>query len=76
MANDEEIAKSRLAIGLSIKQLREKRRMTQQELGDLAGVGRTAICRLEAGQENAGLDTILALAKVLKVHPVGFFIEV
>ena len=41
--------------------------MTQAELADAAGISRTTVVRLEAGDPNALPSTIRKLARVLRV---------
>ncbi len=45
--------------------LREKKHMTQKQLGDSVGMKQTAIARIEAGKQNLSLDTIVKLAGAL-----------
>lgn len=52
-----------------IKELREKRRLTQQELADLSGVSRTNIIRLEKEDDvETTIGTLKALADALNVN--------
>jgi len=57
------------AFGVRVKRLRKEHRMTQQELGGIVGIDRSAISRLETGNANATLDTILRLAYGLELSP-------
>ena len=50
-------------IGKMIKEVRKKESLTQEELGNLIGVKKAQISRLESGTSNI---TILTLMKVLK----------
>jgi transcriptional regulator with XRE-family HTH domain len=43
--------------------------MTQIELADKSGVGRTTIIRLEGGDPNPHPSTVKKLARALKVKP-------
>jgi len=43
--------------------------MSQEELGDVAGLHRTYIGHLERGEVNPSLINILRVAKALKVDP-------
>lgn len=56
-----------------LKKLREKRKLTQEELANKAGVSRVTISNLENGTyENINLSTLRKLASALHV-PVGYF---
>ena len=54
----------------TLRELREEQFLTQEELHVEAGVGRTTIIRIEAGQPGRFRpSTIKKLAKALKVKP-------
>ena len=50
-----------------IKDLRIKRGLTQQDLGDLIDVTKVSICCYESGTRVPTLETLLALARALEV---------
>ena len=53
-------------MGYRIKQVREERKMTQEELVQASGVSRVTIALIESGAtKNASSQTLLALAKAL-----------
>ena len=53
-----------------IKELRKARHMTQTELGDILGVGKSAISKYEKGRvENLKRSTIAEMAKLFSVSP-------
>lgn len=55
-------------MGYRIKELREKRNMTQEELADKSGVCRATISGLENGMERATtIKTLSRLAEALEV---------
>jgi transcriptional regulator with XRE-family HTH domain len=57
-----------IPLGLpGLREAREAKLLTQQELAAAAGVDRTTISLLEAGARNAHLRTIRQLAAVLEV---------
>ena len=59
-----------------IKELREKKHITQDELAERAKVCRATICRLESGKEfNAMNNTLSRLAKVLGVTVDELFFD-
>ena len=48
-----------LIIGKAIKQTRQERHLTQEELGKLIGVQKAQISRLENNASNVTMDTLL-----------------
>jgi DNA-binding XRE family transcriptional regulator len=61
-------------IGKAIKQTRQQRNLTQEELGKLIGVQKAQISRLENNVSNVTMDTLLRLFAALKAN-VKFQIE-
>ena len=58
-----------------IKELREKRRMTQEELATKSGVSRTIISKLEQDKPlNMLTDTLSKIAKALDVKVSSLFL--
>ena len=53
-------------IGKAIKQTRQERQLTQQELGKLIGVQKAQISRLENNASNVTIDTLLRVFAALK----------
>jgi transcriptional regulator with XRE-family HTH domain len=51
------------------KVLRERRGLTQEQLAEKSGVGRSHLARLETGKQDPTLSTIEKLAKALGVRP-------
>ncbi len=53
-----------------IKSNRKKAGLTQLELAELAGVGKTLVFNLEKGQANAQFENLLKILRVLniKIH--------
>jgi transcriptional regulator with XRE-family HTH domain len=54
-------------VALKLKNLRQKRSMSQQALADRAGVSRTYIARLETAKHDPTLTVLEKLARALKV---------
>jgi transcriptional regulator with XRE-family HTH domain len=57
----------------NVERMRERRGLTQEQLGWAAGIHQTAIARIEKGERKPSLDTILKLAKGLEVPPADLF---
>jgi DNA-binding XRE family transcriptional regulator len=55
--------------GEKIRQLREARKLSQEDLADNAGLHRTHISLIERGQRSVRLETIERLAIALAVQP-------
>lgn len=62
-------------IGEKIKELRKKRNLTQAQLGEMIGVKKSQISKIENNVKNVTFDTILRVMKALKAR-VKLFIEV
>jgi HTH-type transcriptional regulator / antitoxin HipB len=61
-------------IGKAIKQTRQERHLTQEELGKLIGVQKAQISRLESNASNATMNTLMRVFTALKVK-VKFQVE-
>ena len=61
-------------IGKAIKQTRQERNLTQEELGKLIGVQKAQISRLENNTSNVTMDTLLRVFTALKAK-IRFQIE-
>jgi len=55
-------------IGRAIKQTRQERNLTQEELGKLIGVQKSQISRLENKTSNVTMDTLLRVFTALKAR--------
>ncbi len=53
-------------IGQAIKQTRQERHLTQEELGKLVGVQKAQISRLESNASNVTIDTLMKVFSALK----------
>ena len=61
-------------IGYAIKEARLKRNLTQSQLGELVGVQKAQISKIENSLSHARLDTILKVFKALNAK-VNFRVE-
>lgn len=53
-------------VGKAIRQTRQERHMTQEELGKLIGVQKAQISRLESNAGNVTIDTLMRVFAALK----------
>ncbi len=57
----------------NVARIRERRGLTQEQLGWAAGLHQTAIARIESGERKPTLDTIFKLAAGLDIPPAALF---
>jgi len=62
-------------LGQAVKQARIERNLTQEQLGDLVGVQKAQISKIENAATDARFDTILKVFKALKAK-VNFSVEI
>ena len=62
--------KPEVAFGKTLKELRTKKKISQEALAYECSLDRTFISLLERGLRQPSLSTILQIAKALKVSPV------
>ena len=58
----------------NIKSTRKERHLTQEQLGDLIGVQKSQISKLERNTKNVTIETILKVFRALKTN-IKFSIE-
>jgi transcriptional regulator with XRE-family HTH domain len=61
-------------LAMRLKQLREKRGMSQEVLAKEAGISRSYLARLETARQDPTLTTLEKLAKALRVK-IGALVE-
>ena len=61
-------------LGAMIKKARKERQLTQTQLGELIGVKKSQISRIERSAKNVTIETILRVFRALKVR-VNFNVE-
>ena len=61
-------------LGEMIKSVRKERNLTQEQLGELVGVKKSQISKLERNTKNVTIETVLKVFKALKAN-VKFIIE-
>lgn len=55
-------------LGRMIKQARQERNLTQEQLGQLVGVQKSQISKLESSTNSATIDTIIKVFRALKAE--------
>jgi DNA-binding XRE family transcriptional regulator len=55
-------------LGKMIKSVRQERHLTQEQLGQLIGVQKSQISKLESSANSATIDTIIKVFKALKAE--------
>jgi len=55
--------------GVHIRQLREKNNMSQQDLANDCNISKRQIGRIERGEINTTLKTIITIANALEIEP-------
>lgn len=60
-------------LGAHIRQIRLEKKLTQEQLADLAGVSENTIVTLESGKLNTTVATCFDIAKALGVEPKDLF---
>lgn len=61
-------------LGEVIKSVRKERHLTQEQLGELIGVNKSQISKLERNTKNVTIETILKVFRALKTN-IKFSIE-
>jgi len=59
--------------GQRLRDIRKSKKLSMQNLANIAEMERVQISRIELGKTNPKLSTIYALARALEVSPVIFF---
>lgn len=62
-----------ITFGSRVRELREAKGMSQEQLADVSGLDRTYISGIERGKRNVGLHNIEVLAKALGVTITELF---
>lgn len=72
-SQDNPFQKERRLLGASIKELREEKRLTQEDLADMAQVNVSYLAKIENGYVNTTVRILIKLAKGLKVQVKDLF---
>lgn len=63
-------------VGQKIKMYRQKRKMSQKDLGKLIGVGDSAVSAYELGKNSLTLSIVFKIAKILEVNVNDLFPDI
>lgn len=63
----------RVLFGNRIRELRVKRRWSQERLAEMASLSTAYISDIERGKRSAGLDIVMKLARAFKVDAAKLF---
>ena len=66
----------RVAYGKAVRAIRQDKKISQEELGELCGLHRTYISDIELGKRNVSLENIDKIAHALQMKQTDLFIEV
>ena len=56
-------------LGIHIRQLREKKGMSQQDLADDCDISKNQVGRIERAKINTGIKTLVKIANALDIEP-------
>jgi len=73
MSNDKVINDSLIKIGSHIKKLRTTKKLSGYSLGIMSEVSSSVIARIEKGQREPRLSTLLKIIEGLEMTPAEFF---
>lgn len=59
------------AIGMAVREARQDRQMTQEQVAQAVGLTRTSIVNIEAGRQRLTIDTLYDIADALKIQAVS-----
>jgi y4mF family transcriptional regulator len=67
MFTDNQVINQSVNMGKTIRLIRKKAGLTQQQLAEFAGIGKTAVFDIEKGKSTVQLDTVLKILSVLNI---------
>lgn len=62
-----------LKIGIQIRKLREDKNFSQQNLADICNIPKSTIARIERGEVNVKMVTLIKISNALEIETVDFF---
>jgi HTH-type transcriptional regulator/antitoxin HipB len=67
MLTKNQLISQSINIGKTIRSIRKKAGLTQQQLAEFAGIGKTAVFDIEKGKSTVQLDTVLKILSILNI---------
>ena len=61
-------------MGRVIKHIRKQKKLTQEVLSGLAGIGRTHLVMIESGKKNANIETLEKIAAAMGIKMSELFL--
>ena len=61
-------------MGRVIRQIRKEKKLTQEVLSGLAGIGRTHLVMIESGKKNANIETLEKIAAAMGIKMSELFL--
>ena len=58
-----------IIVGITIQRIREEKKMSQELVSGLAGIGRTHLSAIERGERKPTLETFFKIAYALSIRP-------
>ena len=63
----------RVLFGKRVRDLRQKRKWTQEMLAEKSGLSTVYVSDIECGKRNVGLDNVMKLARAFRIEPTKLF---
>ncbi|KQO34460.1 XRE family transcriptional regulator [Flavobacterium sp. Leaf82] len=60
-------------LGIHVRQMREKKNMSQQDLANDSGIPKSQVARIERAKVNTTVKTLVKIANALHVEPKELF---
>lgn len=60
-------------LGQNLRKFREAKKLSMQQLADIADIEKSQIARIEIGKSDPRVSTVLTIAKALEINPKDFF---
>ena len=58
-----------ISLGIFIRQIRERKELSQQNLADICNIPKTTIGRIERAEINTTVKTLVKIANALEIEP-------
>lgn len=65
-----------VVVGIVIQRIREEKKLSQEVLSGLAGIGRTHLSAIERGERKPTLETFFKLSEAIGMKPSALMSEI